>query len=335
MARESNSLVLKNGFGDLSAPVSFVVGLPAVIDSTNQLNFRLYLKRFLSKIRTLPKSKLDPGHMLESAYDGIFSGSKDFDASTLEDGFLYPRKYRGYYGDDDGLYRISESIQEVARTKALVSIGYRSARRGFSGDPLLVTRPYIGRVEKLSSDGKAFQLKIGEDYRTFRIAELKWFGKFSNQYADGVMRHVHMTFSPLDAGRAVLQWQVIDGENSPLLAEPWHEPLQPEERQLLKEPIVEPQGPSEEEILAALQTVANEQELEEAELAREDLKHHYGEWLRVDQLSDDKSVIEEVHMRLIATRFNPREGIIVLIGEGDVKLKGSMKNFKFYDLTQI
>lgn len=335
MARESNTLVLKNSFGDLSAPMSFVVGIPAIIDSTNKLNFRLYMKRFLSEIRNLPKSKLAPGHMLESAYGGIFSGSRDFKASTLEDGFLYPKQYRDYWVENDGLYGIHESLQAAARTKTLISIGYRSARRGFSGDPLLVTRPYIGRAEKLYSDGKTFQLKIGDDYRTFRIAELKWFGKFSNQYADGVMSHVHLTFSPLEGGRAVLQWQIIDGENSPLLAEPWHEPLQPEERQLLKEPTLDPNDPSEEELLEALLTVTNEQELEEAELTRGELKEYYGEYVRIDVLSGERAVVEEVHMRLIAVRFDPQRDYIKLIGEGGIELYDTAKTFKFYDLAKL
>ena len=335
MARESNSLVLKNGFGDLSAPMSFVVGIPAIIDPTSPLNFRLYMKQFLSKIRALPKSKLAAGHMLESAYGWIFSRSRDFEASTLEDGFLYPKQYRSYYGDDDGLCGIHESLQAAVRTKALISIGYRSARRGFSGDPLLVTRPYIGRVEKLSDDGKTFQLKIGDDYRTFRIAELKWFGKFSNQYADGVMRHLHMTFSPLDGGRAVLQWQIIDGENSPLLAEPWHEPLQPEERLLLKEPPLDPKDLSEEELLEELLTVTNEQELDEAEVTRAELKEYYGEYLRIDVLSEKSTVVEEVHMRLIAVRFDPQGDYIKLIGEGGIELYDTAKTFKFYDLAKL
>lgn len=335
MVRESNTLVLKNGFGDLSAPVSFVVGIPDVADSTTQLSFRVHFKRFLSKIRALPKSKLDPSHMLENAYADIFSGSKDFSSSTIKDGFLYPKKHQSYYSLSDGLYNVKDSLLAAARTKTLISIGYRSARRGFSGEPLLVTRPYIGRVEKLSPDGRSFQLKIGDDYRTFRIGELKWFDKFSNQYADGVMRHIHMTFSPEESGRAVLQWQVIDGENSPLLVEPWHEPLQPEERQQLKEPLSTTEGPSEEEILEAILTASNEQELDEAEFTRGDLKDHYGEWIRIDVLTDSKTVSEEVHMRLIASRFYPEDGSIKLIGEGGLEFYDSVKNFKFYDLTEL
>lgn len=335
MARESNTLVLKNGFGDLSAPASFVVGIPAVVDSTSQLNFRVYFKRFLTRIRALPKSKLDPSHMLENAYEAVFHGSKDFSSSGIKDGFLYPTKHRSPYTYTDGLYNVKESLLGAARTKTLISIGYRSARRGFSGEPLLVTRPYVGRVEKLSSDGRSFQLKIGEDYRTFRIDELKWFHKFTNQYADGVMRHIHMTFSPVDAGKVAMQWQLIDGENSPLLTEPWHDPLQPDERQQLKEPSTSESGPSEDEILEAILVASNEQELEEAELTRTDLKEHYGEYVRIDVLSREKAVVEEIHMRLMAVRFDPQSDYIRLIGEAGIELYDAVKNFKFYDLAEL
>jgi hypothetical protein len=333
MLRDTGSMVLKNGFGDLSEERSYIVGIPAIVyKGNNNLNFNSFLRRLLTRIREFPVSKLDPDHLLDSAYS-IFSRSEDFSVADGVDGYLYPTKYRGYYSPDDGLYDILNSLKTVAKSKTLVHIGYRSARRGFSGEPILVTRPYIGRVDKVSEDGKTLKLKIGDEYRTFRIAELKWFAKFENQYADGVLRHVHLTFEPQSTGKTILTWRTLDGENSPLLTELWHQPLDYVEKQELKqksEPSSSWDDEDEDELFAL---TMRDETPDTLSFSHERLKTHYGLFLRIEVVNGN-AVVEEIHMRLIASRFDPSSGCLRLHGEGGIELYELAKNFKFYSLEE-
>lgn len=332
MVKDTGSLILKKGFGELTEARSFIAGIPRLGPGGDITitHFGYYLKILLNRIRSIPTSKLEPSHLLETAYDKIFNTSNEFVGGQYSDGFLYPRKYGG---GGNGLPGVIESLETAVKTKALIHVGYRSARRGYSGEPILVNRPYVGRVSKIAEDKKSFQLKIGaEDYRTFRVAELQWFGNFRHEHADGVMGHVQLNFTPKADGRVLLSWQVIEGENSPLLTEPWHEPLDRVEKQLLKQDTEE-SASKEGYSLGNRYISASDVKTEEDELIPfQELRDHCDYYIRIDRLEED-TICETIHTRLIATQFYPKTNELRIIGEGGIQFSGKLDEFRFYNFS--